>query len=296
MAGTSIFDSERALPTQALVDQAASLIGFEDRFQQIHFNLLLLLDPKGLTTWSQQYHGQELPLLRSLTDRHPLVILEGDAGTGKTASAEAIANRMLVELGKEGYFLKLSTRVRGDGLHGQMAKLVNQAFEELKKQAGQKRIAFLFIDEADAVATTRATAQMHQEEKAAVNTLIQRIDDTRELSGRAIVFLATNRLHFLDEAIVRRAAVVMKFERPTAQERQALLTQELTGVKLAAKELAELVELTGADANEGVGYSFSDLRLRFLFAAVSLAYPNSPITFDLLRLALSQTKPSPLIK
>jgi SpoVK/Ycf46/Vps4 family AAA+-type ATPase len=296
MSSSTIFDSVNELPTQKLLDQAATLVGFEERFKQIHLNLQLLLDPQGLTAWSQKHHRRELPLLLSLTDRHPLIILAGDAGTGKTASAEAIANKMLVELGKTGYFMKLSTRVRGDGVHGQMAKLVNQAFEELKKQAGQKRIAFLFIDEADAVATTRATAQMHQEEKAAVNTLIQKIDDTRDLAGRAIVFLATNRLHFLDEAIVRRAAVVMKFDRPTAEERRALLVQELAGVQLAPKELDELVELTGADRNEGVGYSFSDLRLRFLFAAVSLAYPSSPITFTILRQALSQTKPSPLIK
>lgn len=296
MSTSTIFDTVRELPTQELIDHAATLIGFEQRFQQIHFNLQLLLEPQGLTTWSQKYHRRELPLLRSLTDRHPLIILAGDAGTGKTASAEAIANNMLVELGKTGYFLKLSTRVRGDGVHGQMSKLVNQAFDELKKQAGQKRIAFLFIDEADAVATTRATAQMHQEEKAAVNTLIQKIDDTRELAGRAIVFLATNRLHFLDEAIVRRAAVVMTFERPTADERRALLTQELAGVQLETQEIEELVELTGADKNEGVGYSFSDLRLRFLFAAISLAYPDGPLTFALLQQALKQTKPSPLIK
>ncbi|UOG77420.1 ATP-binding protein (plasmid) [Hymenobacter tibetensis] len=296
MSISTIFDSTLELPTQALVDRAKALIGFDDRFTQIHFNLKLLLDPGGLSVWSQKYHQQELPILRSLTDRHPLIILEGDAGTGKTVSAEVIANKMLIELGKTGFFMKLSTRVRGDGVHGQMAKLVNQAFEELKKVAGQKRIAFLFIDEADAIATTRATAQMHQEEKAAVNTLIQKIDDTRELVGRAIVFLATNRLHFLDEAIVRRAAVIMKFERPTEKERKALLTQELTGVQLSAKEIDELVSLTSAEQNDGVGFSFSDLRLRLLPAAIALAYPDGPLTFKLLRQALAKTSPSPQIK
>ncbi|QNH62776.1 ATP-binding protein [Hymenobacter sediminicola] len=296
MVTTTIFDSTTELPNAELVERAKHLVGFDDRFKQIHFNLKLLLDPKGLNVWSQKHHHCELPILRSLTDRHPLIILEGDAGTGKTVSAEVIANQMLVELNKTGYFMKLSTRVRGDGVHGQMAKLVNQAFEELKKVAGEKRIGFLFIDEADAIATTRATAQMHQEEKAAVNTLIQKIDDTRALAGRAIVFLATNRLHFLDEAIVRRAAVVMKFDRPTAEERRALLTQELAGVKLTPKEVEELVDRTGPEKNEGVGYSFSDLRLRLLPAAVAAAYPDSPLTFKVLHNALTQTVPSPQIK
>ena len=296
MDNASIFDSTTELPNDALLDRASSLIGFDERFQQVHFNLRLLLDSEGLARWSRQYHKADLPVLRSLTDRHPLIIMEGDAGTGKTVSAEVIADRMVRELGKVGYFLKLSTRVRGNGTHGQMALLVNQAFDELKKQAGKNRIAFLFIDEADAIATTRATAQMHQEEKAAVNTLIQKIDDTRELRGRAIVFLATNRLHFLDEAIVRRAAVVMNFSRPTETERAALLKQELSGLHITAKQLVELTQLTGPEQNNEVGYSFSDLRLRWLPAAVAQAYPNGPLTFDLLKNALQQVKPTPPIK
>lgn len=56
-----------------------------------------------------------------------------------------------------------------------MGNLVNDAFDKLRTEAGKKRLAFLFIDEADAIATTRSTMQMHQEEKAAVNTLIQKL-------------------------------------------------------------------------------------------------------------------------
>jgi ATP-dependent 26S proteasome regulatory subunit len=49
-----------------------------------------------------------------------------------------------------------------------MGSLVNSAFDKLIQEAGKKRLAFLFIDEADAIASTRSTLQMHQEEKAAV--------------------------------------------------------------------------------------------------------------------------------
>ncbi|OAV66458.1 proteasome-activating nucleotidase [Bacteroidales bacterium Barb6] len=131
---------------------------------------------------------------------------------------------MVRELKKDGYFLKLSTRVRGEGLHVQMSNLVNDALAELKTQAGKKRIAFLLIDEVDAIATTRSTLQMHQEKKVAVNTLIQKIDEIRELNGRAIVFMSTNRLHFIDEAILRRAAIVLEFNRPDKDERKELFS------------------------------------------------------------------------
>lgn len=296
MSEVTIFDNIIELPSSIIEARAENLIGFEKRFDRVYGNLKLLLDQESLLAWSQKHHKIELPILQSIVDRYPLVILEGDAGTGKTASAEAIADRMMRLLKKEGFFLKLSTRVRGEGLHGQMGNLVNEAFERLKKEAGKKRIAFLLIDEADAIATTRSTMQMHQEEKAAVNTLIQKIDEIRELKGRAIVFMSTNRLHYLDEAIVRRAAVVMNFERPDYEERKQLFKQDLEGLNLSEIELNELAESTGKEKKDGLGFSFSDLRLKVLPEAIAMSYPEKPLTFDILKEAISKITPSPQIK
>lgn len=291
-----IFDNATELPNAQLEERASNLIGFDERFNRIFNNLKLLLDQEGIKKWSNEKHGVVFPAIKSLFDRHPLVIMEGDPGTGKTASAECIANRAVKLLKKEGYFLKLSTRVRGEGMHGEMGKLVNDAFDALKTQAGKKRIAFLFIDEADAIATTRGTLQMHQEEKSAVNTLIQKIDEVRQLEGRAIIFMSTNRLHFLDEAIVRRAAVVMRFDRPSYQERKELFSKDLEGLKLSAKDLNELAELTGAEKNNGLDYSFSDLRLKVIPEAIARAYPDNALTFDTLKEIIKIVKPSPEIK
>jgi SpoVK/Ycf46/Vps4 family AAA+-type ATPase len=292
---TSIFDNTIELPSNAVRDRAIHLIGFESKFQRIHGNLKLLLDQEGLVKWSKHFYKTELPVISQLIDRHPLIILAGDAGTGKTVSAEAIADRMVRELGKEGFFLKLSTRVRGEGLHGQMGNLVNDAFDKLKTEAGKKRLAFLFIDEADAIATTRSTMQMHQEEKAAVNTLIQKIDEIRDLKGRAVVFMSTNRLHFIDEAIVRRAAVVLEFQRPSLEERVQLFAKSLEGISLNEKELNELADLTGPERNNDVGYSFSDIRLRVLPEAIAKCFPKVELTFKILKETLSEVRPSPKI-
>lgn len=296
MEEESIFDHSVELPDPDFKQKGVGLIGFERRFRQVFANLRQLLAPAELEAWSLKHHQKLLPAIVSLAARHPLIILEGDAGTGKTISAEVIADRMARELKKDAVFIRLSTRVRGQGLHGQMAQLVNDAFAQLKKLAGKQKLAFLLIDEADAIATSRSTEQMHQEEKAAVNTLIQKIDETRELRGRSIVFLSTNRLRLLDEAIVRRAALVMKFERPDEAERQELFKQELDGITLTDKQLAELATLTGPEANKGVGYSFSDLRLRLIPSAVALAFPDKPLTFEALKDAISSTQPSPAIE
>lgn len=291
----SIFDNTIDLPNAVIKERTANLIGFEAKFQRIYGNLKLLLDQEGLKAWSKKHHNIELPVIEQLTERYPLIILAGDAGTGKTVSAEAIADRMVRELKKEGFFLKLSTRVRGEGLHGQMGNLVNDAFAELKKQAGKSRLAFLFIDEADAIATTRSTMQMHQEEKAAVNTLIQKIDEIRDLKGRAVIFMSTNRLHFIDEAIIRRAAVILEFERPNEQERKDLFEKSLFGVEFSKQELQELADLTSPEKNDGLGHSFSDIRLKILPEAIALCFPDTPLTFEILCETIKNIKPSPQI-
>ena len=292
----SVFDNTIELPNSEVKNRTQNLIGFENKFQRIFGNLKLLLDQEGLVDWSKKFHGVELPIIHQLTDRYPLVILEGDAGTGKTVAAEGIADRMVRELKKEGFFLKLSTRVRGEGLHGQMGNLVNSAFAELKTQAGKRRLAFLLIDEADAIATTRSTMQMHQEEKAAVNTLIQKIDEVRELKGRAVIFMSTNRLHFIDEAIVRRAAVVLRFERPTVEERIELFEKNLTGIELTAEQIQELSHLSSPEQNNNLGHSFSDIMLKILPEAIAASFPDNALTFEILSKTIRNIKPSPEIK
>ncbi|KYG74849.1 ATPase family protein associated with various cellular activities (AAA) [Roseivirga ehrenbergii] len=291
-----VFDNILELPNSQIKEKAETLVGFEQKFNRIHNNLRLLLDKEGLESWRQKFHMGSLPAVDYLVDKYPLIIFEGDVGTGKTASAEALADRMTRELGKQGFFLRLSTRVRGEGLHGEMGNLVNDAFAELITQAGKRRLAFLLIDEADAIATTRSTHQMHQEEKAGVNTLIQKIDEIRSLNGRAIVIMSTNRLHFLDEAIIRRAAIVVKFERPTDDERKELIEKDLDGADLSTEEIKSIVELTGPNENEGIGFSFSDLRLRLFPESIAAAFPSSPLNYDIVRETLNHIKPSPVIK
>ena len=291
----TIFDNITELPSREVQSQTESLVGFDSKFSRIYNNLKLLLDQSGLAEWSKKHHKVELPILQQLKEKYPLIILAGDAGTGKTISATAIADRMTRELKKEGFFLKLSTRVRGEGLHGEMGKLVNDAFSQLKEQAGKNRLAFLLIDEADAIATTRSTSQMHQEEKAAVNTLIQKIDEIRELNGRAIVFMSTNRLHFIDEAILRRAAIVLEFKRPTKEECIELYEKSLQGIKFTKEQLEELAELSLKKDTDEIGFSFSDIRLKVLPEAVAKAFPDKPLTFDIVKETILCINPSPEI-
>lgn len=102
---TNIFDSIIELPNKEIQKQTKSLIGFQNRYNRIYNNLKLLLDQESLSQWSKKYHKVELPLVSQLKDKYPLIILAGDAGTGKTISATCIADEMTRELKKEGFFL-----------------------------------------------------------------------------------------------------------------------------------------------------------------------------------------------
>lgn len=296
MSDISRFELDLELPDQGIAERTARLIGFEPRFNRVERDLRMLLAPDEVRRWSKKKHARELPVCDILADRYPMVIFHGDVGTGKTATAEGIANRIASEIEHNARLMKLSTRVRGRGLHGEMSKLIGEAFDAVRVAAGHKGRVFLIIDEADAIASSREGGQLHQEERAGTNTLIQKIDDIRAMKGRVLVILCTNRLHALDPAIVRRAARIEEFARPTDEERRELFLRDLEGVDMSEAGLARLVRATGPDPKAGrIGMTFSDLRTRFLPTAVAEVFPNEALTLDVLLRAAAETTPSPAI-
>lgn len=290
-----LFELELELPNAAIAAASARLVGFEVRYQRLHRDLRLLSDPEELRVWSKKHHHKELVICNAVADRYPLVIFAGDVGTGKTVTAEGACDRLAREARREAMLFKLSTRVRGSGKVGQMSTLLNQAFEVVARQAGKTRHAFLIIDEADSLASTRDTGQSHHEDKVAVNTIIQKVDDLRRHNGRILVFLCTNRAGALDPAIVRRAARTEVFDRPTNQERGELLRMDLEGLNIEDDVIRELVRLTGPQGGRP-GFTFSDLRSKLLPDALCRAFPNRPLTGDDLVQAAKQVRASPEAK
>jgi AAA+ superfamily predicted ATPase len=290
-----LFELELELPDGRIEASSKRLVGFESRYQRLHRDLRLLADPEELLAWSKKYHRKELSICAAVVDRYPLVIFAGDVGTGKTATAEGVCDRLAREFRKESMLFKLSTRVRGSGKVGQMSTLLNQAFEVVAKQAGKTRQAFLIIDEGDSLASTRDTIQSHHEDKVAVNTIIQKIDDLRRHSGRILVFLCTNRAGALDPAIVRRAARIEQFERPNDGEREELLRMDLDGLDIVDRIIHELVRLTGPQ-DRRPGFTFSDLRSKLMPDALCRAFPARALTGDDLLVAAKEVRPSPMVE
>ena len=195
MNQVDIFESETPLPDDRLAAKEKTLLGFEVRYNRVCNQLRLLLNISELAEWNQEHHEGRLALCDLVTEQYPLVIFQGDVGTGKTVMAECIANRLITESKTEDSVLfKLGNRVRGSGKVGEMGTLLIEAFEQVAKSAGKERRAILIIDEGDSLAAARSQEHSHHEDKVAVNTLIQGIDDLRRFDGRVVTFLCTNRV------------------------------------------------------------------------------------------------------
>ncbi|EFC5452066.1 AAA family ATPase [Escherichia coli] len=291
-----IFDSETPLPDGHLLSRQKTLLGFDNRYSKIRNQLRLLLNLGKLESWGVKFHQNNLPICSLVSDQYPLVIFHGDVGTGKTATAECIANMLAKDSGAEDSILfKISNRVRGSGKVGEMGTLINQAFAEVIKSAGKNRRGILIIDEGDSLASSRTQEHSHHEDKVAVNTLIQCIDDLRKYQGRVVVFLCTNRLSVLDAALIRRAAVVEEFSRPSDAERLALFDMDLQGLGLSPQQKGVLVKATGP--NEGKpGWTFSDIRTRLYPAALAKAFPDKPLSYDIILQTALSLKASPVME
>lgn len=296
MSENAIFDSETSIPDETLAAREKTLLGFGDRYGRVHDRLRLLLNAGSLGDWSRAQHDAVLPICALLADQYPLVIFHGDVGTGKTAMAECIANRLMTEAGtEESILFRLSNRVRGSGMVGEMGSLLAEAFRKVVAAAGKGRRAVLVIDEGDSIAASRSQAHSHHEDKVAVNTLIQNIDDLRRFGGRIAVILCTNRLSALDPALARRAAIIEEFVRPGSAERRELLVMDLNGLGLTEMQIEELVDITGA-RDGSPSWTFSDFRTRFYPAAVANVFPHGSLTFDHLREAALATPASRIME
>jgi SpoVK/Ycf46/Vps4 family AAA+-type ATPase len=276
------------------------LVGLDHVKADLVRQLASLLAPGRIDDWARRVYGDRPPpaLLSALHDRYPLLVLEGEVGSGKTALAYSVGHRLATrELSAPVALYVVNAQVRGGGHVGELTQNISRAFVEAERCSEREGIAVLIlIDEADALAQTRGTRQTHHEDNAGVNTLIQRIDSLR---GRPIaVLFATNLAGSLDPAVLRRAAAVYHFDRPSPEQRAQVFRTVLNGVPLSDPQLTLLVELTDprrllTDAREH-RYTYSDLVQRILPQAVEHAScADQPLAMEHLVAACSATSPTP---
>jgi len=286
MQTDGVFDEVVEFPESSAARSFGSLVGLDDVKAHLIKESWMILDPSSLDKWEKKNHGNSLALTQLYRNRPPLFVFAGDVGTGKTALAEsfgdAVARRSKIPV----TMFSLGLSARGTGAVGQMTGLIGAAFSEVQKRArnsrgknGQATAGYIFlVDEADAIAQTRSSDQMHHEDRAGVNALIRGIDDLADGSLPAIVVLCTNRLEAIDPAVLRRAAAVFSFGRPNEDQRRAVIKNSLEGTGVSDATCAQLVKVTGPFNGCKYGFTYSDLRQRLMPAILREAFPDKPVT------------------
>ena len=295
----NLFHPVVELPEPVRAERYSRLVGLDYVKQRLQREAHLLADPSRLTAWAREHHGGNLAALALFVDRPPLFVFAGDVGSGKTALAESFGCEMSVTLGLPVYLYRLKLSARGSGLVGEMTTLIGDAFghvlAEGRKARGTKRptsAIVLVVDEADALAQSRAVEQMHHEDRAGVDALLAGVDSLAGENVPVIVVMCTNRERALDPAVMRRAAGVLHFNRPDDGQRRAVLISALEGTGIDLKSIERLVDVTGPNGS-GPGFTFSDLTQRLVPAAIMAAFPDRPLSSDVLLEVASEMAATP---
>lgn len=281
----TLFERRMSYPHPDARDRLERLVGLDDHISRLTKSLGLLVHPGGLKLWGHEFHPGAERLIDSVLMRPPLVIFGGDVGSGKTELAESIPDAVARQEEIEIDLLPLSLAARGQGRVGEMTQLIAAAFDYTVKEAstinktkeGSEGAVILLIDEADALAASRETPDMHHEEVSAVNAFIRGIDRLASQRLGAAVIMCTNRYDSLDPAVTRRAAEILVFGRPNEENRRNVLAPKLAELGFEAADIDALVNATGPRDGQA-GFTYSDLTQRLIPTIVLDAYPERPVT------------------
>lgn len=299
-----LFQRRLLYPDADAKERLDRLVGIDRQKDNLAKILSILINKSGLREWAQRHHPAANILVERLVRRPPLVILAGDIGSGKTELAETIGDQIARQERIDLTLFPLSLSTRGSGRVGEMTQLIASAFsitfreaEKLRSTDGRTRGAvILFVDEADALVQSRELAQMHHEDRAGVNAFIRGVDQLAQADLPACVILCTNRLLSIDPAVQRRAADIIKFQRPNAVQRLAFLMDPLSELGFSKNEIDEIVKMTGSSSDKPFGFTYSDLAQRLLPAFVLDAYPSQPVVFARAREIAARLSPTPPYK
>jgi AAA+ superfamily predicted ATPase len=248
MASANLFDEIVNYPDPDASTRYQELVGIDEQKARLVKFLATKVNPNGFIQWIEKKHPNATNIVEIILKRPPLVVLEGDVGTGKSALAKSVGDAIARQEKMDLSLYPLSLASRGQGRVGEMTQLIAEAFSQvategskLRNPNGKHRGGIIFlIDEADALAQSRENSQMHHEDKAGVNAFIRGVDKIAKAKIPVAVIMCTNRISSLDPAVKRRAADILTFTRPNDIQRQNILQKAFVGTQVSEDSLREL--------------------------------------------------------
>jgi AAA+ superfamily predicted ATPase len=297
-----LFEKVLSYPDFEYQERLNRLVGLDNHKSRLIKIISLLVNPSGIQEWAEKYHKGSQRALDYVLRRPPLIVLEGDVGSGKSELASTIGDAVARNEKIDIQLLPLSLSTRGQGRVGEMTRLISAAFdytieraEKLKNKSSSlsRGAIILLVDEADALTQSRENAQMHHEDRAGVNAFIRGIDRIANGKLPAAIIMCTNRMNALDPAVKRRSADILSFGRPTEEQRLLVLGEPLEEFGFSKEQIFEIAIATGSNNKNRDGFTFSDLTQRLIPSIILNAYPNNEVKFeDAIEIAL-QMNPTP---
>ena len=161
------------------------------------------------------------------------VLLYGPSGCGKTLASYVLAG----ELQKMMVVVNLGAIVSAK--LGETSKNLAKIF---RRAASEECI--IFIDEFDSLGKVRDYSQDHGEMKRVVNTILQLFD---YLPQNSMIIAATNQKEMVDDALLRRFDLSIKFNLPTVKQIEELISLTLKNGQFVfdnKTRVAEVVKLS----------------------------------------------------
>lgn len=162
------------------------------------------------------------------------LLLVGPPGTGKTATAHAIAAELSLPVATANLAALTSSYL------GETARNV-----EAVVRFADTTPCVLLLDEFDALATERSQPGDHGELRRVVATILQVLDESR---GESLVIATSNHAQMLDSAIWRRFDEVIRLDPPDAAALRRLVALKLQVMHVRADLDAWADQLAGVSA------------------------------------------------
>jgi proteasome regulatory subunit len=193
------------------------------------------------------------------------ILLYGETGTGKTLLAKAIANKT------NSTFIKITASELVRKYIGEGAGLVRDVF----KLAEEKKPSIIFIDELDAIASSRSedSSSGEREVQRTLMQLLSEMDGFKERKGIAVIG-ATNRIEAIDPALLRpgRFDRIVEIPLPDLNARKEIFAIHSSSMPLQKVNLNALAELT--DSASG-----ADIKAICMEAGIFALRENSDFVF-----------------
>ena len=220
--GMELFKKKETLVTDVPKISFRDIAGNNESKEEMKFLVNFLKEPEKYNKM-----GAKLP---------KGVVFYGPPGTGKTLTARALAGEAGVP------FFSASGSDFVEMYVGLGAKRVRELFDDARNNAP----CIVFIDEIDAVGTSRGGRDGNSEKDQTINALLAELDGFNS-SKPIVVIIATNRVEDLDKALIRPG----RFDRhiainlPDNRDRLEILNLYAKNKKISSEiDLEELAKLT----------------------------------------------------